>query len=470
MSAAVSEIKTPMNKPAVRILALLDSLTLATGFARVGQNLIPHWVAAGASVDVWGIGFNGWGYQDWPQVKILPAGGGGPWNTPKALEEFLGQLAQGNYTHVFILQDHFNFNHQFCQAFQHVCTQKRIRSLMYFPVDAPMEPEWTAILASVDVAVAYTQYGKTEVEKQAAKAECRINCQILPHGVDTSIYRPLPAERDKNRRMWAVGPKDRSIIFCRPDDFLMLNVNTNQWRKDAPRSLEIHAELLRRGVPAKLIMHCRKSTPYGTDLEGVGRQLGLQLHRDWIHTSDLFGAGDSTYMGRDEKGRDLIGSLVSQENLALFYNAADLVLSTSLGEGWGFSISEALATGCPVAAPHHTSCAEIYQTIRKLDSAYAIKQMVMLPADDLIVMPGEVSRLRHRVQMPHAADAIEAYYKSNLWRERPELPDVAKEWMNWKRIAIEMLKLLVGTELANEMFFPTPPVTETTTPTLTVTV
>jgi glycosyltransferase involved in cell wall biosynthesis len=34
-------------------------------------------------------------------------------------------------------------------------------------------------------------------------------------------------------------------------------------------------------------------------------------------------------------------------------------LSTSLGEGWGLGVTEALAAGLPVAVPRHTSCLEI---------------------------------------------------------------------------------------------------------------
>ena len=41
------------------------------------------------------------------------------------------------------------------------------------------------------------------------------------------------------------------------------------------------------------------------------------------------------------------------------YNCADLVISTTLGEGWGLSLTEAMAVGIPVLAPRHTSVQEI---------------------------------------------------------------------------------------------------------------
>jgi glycosyltransferase involved in cell wall biosynthesis len=434
----------------VRILAMIDSPTLATGFAAVGQNLLPEWVSAGAQVDVWGIGFNGYGYNNWPGLRLLPAGDGGDWRSLRALEGFLRQLAMLRadgtplYTHCFILQDTFHFGQKFCETFQHVCSKRCIRSLMYFPVDAPLEPEWTQILAAVDVPVAYTQFGKQLAEAAAAKGGLRVQCQVLPHGVNGDLFRPAPDQRAEDRRMWEVGDPKKPIVFARPEDFLLVNVNTNQWRKDLPRSLEILAELLRRGVPAKLVMHCRRVRPEGTDLESVGRQLGLQMCRDWVHAGDLFGPHDSAFMGYDKAGRALVGSLVGPGDMARMYNAADLVLSTSLGEGWGLSITEALATGTPVALPMHTSCLEIYKSLAAVDASYAQQQMVLLPADDRIVMPAEMSRVRQRVELQPAVDRIESYYRSGAYTARRELPAPAREWLSWPRIAAQMYQLLVG--------------------------
>lgn len=456
----------------IRILALIDSPTLCTGFSTVGQNLFPHWIKSlktkgqglksgaetldvspetldsSVSIDVWAIGFNGHGYESWPDLRLLPSGG--QWNALRSLEGFLNRLAQldadGNplYTHCFLLQDTFHFNESFCQTFEHVCTQRGIRSLMYFPVDASLEPKWTRILSAVDVAVAYTKFGKEQAEAAADKAGRRLNCHVLPHGVDTDIFNPAPEQRQDDRAMWVVGTEAKPVQFVKEGDFLMLNVNTNQWRKDAPRSLEILAELLKRGVPAKLVMHCRAATPYGTDLESVGRQLGLELYKDWVHSGGLFGEGDTTFMGYDREGRPLVGSKVSKGDLARMYNAADLVLSTSLGEGWGLSITEALACGTPVAIPAHTSCQEIGMDIHELDHIYADDHIQLLRAEDRIVMPAEMSRVRNRVQMPFAADQVESYYRSGRWHRRDPLPDSVKEWLSWPRIAGEMLELLIG--------------------------
>lgn len=431
----------------MKILCLIDSPTLATGFARVGQNLLPAWAAAGHEVHVWGIGFAGWGYEDWPNLKLFPANNGGPWNSAAGLEQFLRVLNTGGYTHCFILQDTFQFGMKFSDTFTRVCRAKGIRSVMYFPCEAALEPEWVNILAAVDVAVAYTEFGRRQALAAAAKADMRLNVEVIPHGVDGEIYRGDLAARAHDREIWQVNSAvpNQMINFLAPGDFCLLNVNTNQWRKDPARTLELLAALLQRGVPAKLVMHCRADTGLtGVDLEAVGRQFGLQLWKDWIHTNSLFGAGDSTFMGYDRNGRALVGSLVSQPDLARFYNAADCVVSTTLGEGWGFSITEALSCGCPVAMPEHTSCAEIRANLIALDTAYVDRQWCPLPAPDRIVMAGEVSRVRWRVDVEAAADRLAEYWRSGKWQERRALPAAAREWLSWPAIAGQFLQLLAG--------------------------
>ena len=138
-------------------------------------------------------------------------------------------------------------------------------------------------------------------------------------------------------------------LFCgkvRDDDFLMVNVNTNQRRKGVPQSLQIVAELkeLREeGDPEfRLYLHMtRENRDEGTCLGLVARQLGL------IEGEDVF-FGDPNFVN----GRPIL----SDEGLNRIYNAADLYLTTSLGEGWGLGVTEAMAAGTPVAGRAHEPC------------------------------------------------------------------------------------------------------------------
>ena len=443
----------------MKLLCLCDSLTLTSGFSRVATNLIRRWAKAGAEIDVWGIAFQGWGYKEHPYVKtFFPAGTGQQgdhWASAEHLSLFLAQLQVGGYTHVWILQDTFQLvNFNFPAALRRICTEKAIKSMLYFPVDAPLDPEWTDIIAAVDVAVAFTKYGAdeagiklalrlAELYEQSGKRKAEsgnqdgdseivnrqseilnglnydIKIQVLPHGVDTDVYKPLPGRAELRRTFWQTE-------FAGPDDFLMLNVNVNQRRKDVGRSLEVLKAVRELGVPAKLLMHMSCISDDGLHLEKIGRQLGLECNVHWSHHDHLFVRGQGKFKEAD---------------MNQLYNIADLYLTTSLGEGWGLGITEALAAGVSVAVPDHTSCREIADGLAQ--GGMATKRVV-LPVEENFVMQGlDNSRCRKRVDVVAAAYAIKSYYDAGSWRYadwRKLTPEV-EEWLCWDRIAREMRKL-----------------------------
>ena len=277
-------------------------------------------------------------------------------------------------------------------------------------------------MAAVDLPVAYTEYGANEAHMKAVLRKKQLpnelvldhdfQCAVIPHGVDNTLFHTV-SQDDRE--------KFRARMNDEPDSFIMLNVNSHQHRKDVLRSLEIHKELLRRGVKSRLIMHMPENSfgsgnPGGTSLEYMGWQLGLELGKDWAHSGDKF------------KHSNAFGS-VKEEDLHQYYAAADLYLSTTLGEGWGLGAVEAIACGTPAAVPDNTACAELASKLAD--------QTLLLPVE-----PGYVanhldnSRLRRRVDLQGAADVIEKFAKAP---RRVRLSKMELEWLNWNRIADEWL-------------------------------
>lgn len=444
-----------------RILCLFDSPTQNTGFACVGRNLAKNWTTLGAEVEIWAIGFSGWEYQKFPW-QLYPGGGGGEWSSIPVLERFLTALNYGGYTHVFIMQDVFQFvGHEFCAQLRKVCTSQNIRSLFYFPVDARWDRKWSEVIRSFDVAVAYTVYGRGEAlrsarefyneavrrdkERREIKPEEKSTgdgggkmillgekveapplpdyvepvVHVIPHGVDGDLFHPLTdIEREKLRtQMLSNWPGN--------DHFIMMNVNVHQRRKDVYRSLEILKGLRDRGVPAMLLMHmANRSLMDGTVLTAVGEQLGLDPAW-WGVNDELFQPGQPS---------------VPEESLKNFYGVADMLLTTTLGEGWGLTVTEALACGIAVAMPMHTSLTEIADGFA--DAGMYDRIVRLRNESGTIVLGNDISRVRRRVDLDSSIDAIEAFYMSGLWRQRMALTDVARRWLSWGRIAREFWKLM----------------------------
>ena len=443
MSQSGAQITSPaFAKPAeggrpVKILAFGDSPTRMTGFARVMRNVLQRWwetavettaePAGGTpALHCWGIGFEGWPH-DLP-YRIFP-GGTHDWNSAPRLSQFLKVLADGQYTHVFMLMDPDALSvHGFPQKLRQICKARGIRVLLYYPVDAPLEREWLGILDAADVAVSYTEYGREETRRALGKSQYPI--EVVPHGVD-ECFAPMSVEdRAKARviefELQVTPASRRRFNFVEDDTFLMLGVNKNEWRKDPLRMLEILLGLRRLDVPAKLLLRMDPmSAMGGIHLELAAKQLGLTYGKEWCH----------------------IGP-VADELLAGLYNAADLYLTTSLGEGWGLGVTEAMACHTPVAMPRHTSLDEIGAEPRPGIEAGGSAGPIWLPMETGWVC-GADTRLRHRVGLQ---GAIQRIYEA---REHGKCGGGARNALapgrlkTWDAVAATLFGLLMGTDAAD---------------------
>lgn len=445
------------------LLVLGDTPREHTGFGRVLQQLLRRWAPHFGRIDIWGIGHMGRPApvgSEWVEPKYRFFPGGRNWARPEMLQEFLHLLQtptadgrKSDYSHVFLIQDLFllKLNH-FPQALQEIARLRDLRVLLYFPVDAPIEPDWTDPLAAAEVAVAYTEYGVSCAapemkERQAERAlelatqgHTRIPAPIsqlptaishLPHGVDVGVFHRLP-DREAIRAELFGG-------FAGPGDLLLVNVNQHQRRKDLVRSLLLLRELRWADPRYKLVLHCNPvNVAEGRDLTVIAEALGLKLGADWTHTGAQWDLNNYPPM--------------TDAWLNRLYNAADLVVTTTLGEGWGLSLTEAWAAGCPVAAPDHTSCREILSVM-----ASAPGRCVVLPLDEHrpVVLENDNNRVRWPVNVERSARAIQKFFANG--RPRAYLTREEEAWLSWDRIAGKWLELMetpngergtVGTELA----------------------
>jgi glycosyltransferase involved in cell wall biosynthesis len=472
-----------------KLLCLCDSPTLQTGFARVSYNLISRWLKTAffEQIWVWGIGYNGFPHHiSGLENRICPASTHKHdlWYDPVNLNRFVKSLdndavgeTPGGFTHVFILQDTFALAGM-AGKFADACRRNNVASWLYFPVDAPLAAAWTPILAAVDVPVAYGEYGRSEAGKalltpmadraafsatmaQMDKAmeqkgltkpqrqsikdqradelrklqtmdqvdELRRSkiavLKTIPHGADTTIYHPITEPKAGELSKFQA----RQEMFhglVGPTDFLMINVSQHQKRKGLAQSLIVLRDFkaLRPDLAPKLYLHMSSSNPdEGTNLREVSKQLGLVDGEDVFYADHDFANGHA---------------LKSESTLNVIYNAADLLLTTSYGEGWGCPITEAMAAGLPVAGPRHTSISEIMGEGRGI--------LFGTLGHDMII--GDNSRLRPRTDTNDAARRIieaivtdpekEGSLSSHAIRA---LAWVRGDFLNWDRIAGEWMEM-----------------------------
>ena len=142
----------------------------------------------------------------------------------------------------------------------------------------------------------------------------------LPHAVDSSIFRKLPAEEfdsDDFRKAHDI-PGDKMVFFW----------NSRNARRKQSGSLIFWFKDFLDEVghdKAALIMHTNTKDPNGQDLDKIIKYLGL--------------TDGQVLFSRDA---------IPAENLSLIYNMADCTICVSDAEGFGLSTLESLACGTPI--------------------------------------------------------------------------------------------------------------------------
>lgn len=144
---------------------------------------------------------------------------------------------------------------------------------------------------------------------------------VVPNAVD-SMFRTISTEEVKSFRQQ---------IGISPQTICLLNVGSNNLRKNVSTILKVVALLKNKGIS----VHFWK----------VGVKFNAE-QEDFIQTHDLKNC--VSYLGIPE-----------EETLVKIYNSADVLLAPSSYEGFGLTVLEAMACGTPVIASNVTSLPEV---------------------------------------------------------------------------------------------------------------
>jgi glycosyltransferase involved in cell wall biosynthesis len=271
----------------------------------------------------------------------------------------------------------------------------------YFPVDCSVRADMTGMLEMAEVIATCTTFG----QRQSAKAFPQRPPIVIPHGVDNRVFRPL-AEREAVRRSFRAKrnlPED-ALVVC--------SVAANSIRKDLARTIAAFARLRETHPRASVLYLHTTPVDNGLDMAAAARDCGLAVGRDV-----LFPAGYHALQGLTDEGMNEI------------YNASDVYLTTTLGEGWGLPITEAMAAGLPVVAPRNSSLLEIGGEGRAI--LYECRERVWVDNSGyrpLGLLDDIVAALRHVVTMPEdeRRRLVEA---ARAFTSRLEWAAVARQWV-----------------------------------------
>jgi len=233
-------------------------------------------------------------------------------------------------------------------------------------------------------------------------------------GVDPSVYKfhkrsePDYAKGERFRYLWVGAPNMRKgypallAILKQFEDDPTVEV---YFKTTAPRMTWAQYFMAIWKMRGKILRGCVKAHEWTA--------IWRQLYR--IPTPSLAGK-----VRRCGKHKNVVFDTryLSQHELVALYNSAHAFVLPSFGEGWGLTLSEAMATGAPCISTRHTGISDFFD-----DSVgYVIGSNVMLhdlphyqmKAQGYVPRPEEVAAHMHGVKANYA----EALQKGRLASER----------------------------------------------------
>jgi D-inositol-3-phosphate glycosyltransferase len=209
---------------------------------------------------------------------------------------------------------------------------------VYTPIDSyGLFPELKAYVEEWDGVATYTQFANNELVRMGYDKPV----DIIGHGTDFEKFFPL----DKQQCRKELGvPEDVFIVF---------NGNRNQPRKRIDLTLKAFIKFAKDKNDARLWLNMG-SKDLGWELVPLFKRIARD--EDFDPTSKLILT--SPHFSVD--------NCLTIEQLNKVYNAADIGINTCIGEGWGLVNSEHGSVGVAQVVPDHTSLAEIFDEVPRI--------------------------------------------------------------------------------------------------------
>lgn len=197
------------------------------------------------------------------------------------------------------------------------------------PVDhQPIPPNVLTGLRACRWPVAMSKFGEREMRKAG------LDPFYIPHGVNTEVF--APQDRTEARQAWGVAD----------DTFLAIVVAANKGnpsRKSLDRILKAWARFTQTHGKSLLYLHTLPiEAQGGWNLLTAAAHYGVDPETIRVPDTYRFVMGEYTW-----------------DAMAQLYNAADVLVAPSMGEGFGIPVIEAEACGCPVIVTDFSAQTEL---------------------------------------------------------------------------------------------------------------
>jgi D-inositol-3-phosphate glycosyltransferase len=335
----------PMTDPRPRLKIIAIGFNIyGTGLTRVMHDIMRR-LAERHEIHYLGIGYSGEIIRD-RGLTIYPTNPKGgdvfaAFQAKRMIEEIDPDL-------VFILHDIWCFPHYLNILGPY---RDRLGIVGYIPLDGSIvDEEGVASLERADRVVVYTKFAQKEFEGAFERLRARRGGEfpavdVIPHGVDLRRFHPFPQLEQASFASSARAEAKRKVFpdLADPENaFIVLNASRVDKRKRVDLTIAGFARFA-AGKPANVQLCLHHALMAGPEQAEVGALI------------EQFGLKERVCLN------PLAGGVVGDDALNLLYNACDVGINTSMGEGWGLVSVEHGAAGAAQIVPDHTACTGIWR-------------------------------------------------------------------------------------------------------------
>ncbi len=266
-----------------------------------------------------------------PSIDAVSVVGAHPSLSDPAVDPYLADaLRQADPDVILLVDQPWKYRDVF-QRFRQYAPRSKLA--VYMAVEGrPVGDRIHDALMPADLCITYTDFVRRHLVATAPQA---IDAIAIPHGLDPDRNLRYPPPIDRRMVRKALFSDWQNLV----DLPLILNANRLYPRKRIDLTLEGFAIAL-CSHPANLYLHLPGLTRYEERrLEAQICALGIEHHVYWNVLNPL-------------------GETLPFQRLVELMRAADIGLTTAMGEGWGLGTFEHAATGAAQVVPDHSSFRE----------------------------------------------------------------------------------------------------------------
>lgn len=217
----------------------------------------------------------------------------------------------------------------------------------YVPVEGLGIPESWRLIYRFMEPVAMSAFGQGELERILQRP-----VPLIPHGASTAFHPISPNEPGAYRGRVVLTKDGAKEAFGLGGRTVVLRIDRHIYRKNYAAFFRIMRPILAKRPDVVCVIHAHAQDEYGNLHDLISREPGA-VNDDpdsivgWSHPQYILTGLHDTFRG------------LSDTDLNTLYNAADLLVSPTMAEGFGLTLLEALACGVPVVATDYSAIPEV---------------------------------------------------------------------------------------------------------------